>query len=104
MNEIQCNIRIILEILSSSSCKLRGVVFFNNNNNHNCSSLQQKQLYIKVLFIVLSLAAALLLPINRIIEVKVWTYLPGLCDPARRGNRLSLSINHSIHQGIDHQF
>ena len=61
---------------------------------------------IKVLFIVLSLAAASMLPINIIIEVKSCTYPPGLRDPALRGNRLSLSIsiNHSIHQGIDHQF
>ena len=61
-------------------------------------------LYIKVLIIVLSLAAALLLPMSSIIEVKSCTYPPGLRDPALRGNRLSLSINHSIHQGIDHQF
>jgi hypothetical protein len=37
------------------------------------------------LFIVLSLAAALLLPMSRIIEVKSCTYLPGLHDPALRG-------------------
>ena len=61
-------------------------------------------LYIKVLIIVLSLAAALLLPMSSIIEVKSCTYPPGLRDPALRGNRLALSINHSIHQGIDHQF
>ena len=63
-------------------------------------------LYIKVLIIVFSLAAALLLllPMSSIIEVKSCTYPPGLRDPALRGNRLSLSINYSIHQGIDHQF
>ena len=59
---------------------------------------------IKILFIVLSLAAALLLPIKRLTEVKGCTYLPGLRDPALRGSRLSLSIIHSIRQGIDHQF
>jgi hypothetical protein len=42
---------------------------------------------VKVLFIVLSLAAASMLPINRIIEVKSCTYPPGLRDPALRGNR-----------------
>ena len=44
------------------------------------------------MFIVLSLAAASMLPINRIIEVKSCTYPPGLRDPALRGNRLALSI------------
>ena len=53
----------------------------------------------KVLFVVLSLAAELLLPIKRLIEVRSFTYPPGLCDPTLRGNRLSSSINHSIHQG-----
>ena len=57
------------------------------------------------LFLVLSLAAALLLlPINRIIEVKSFTYPPEPCDPAIRGSRITSSINHSIHQGIGHQF
>ena len=46
-------------------------------------------LYIKVLIIVLSLAAALLLPMSSIIEVKSCTYPPGLRNPALRGNRLS---------------
>ena len=59
--------------------------------------------YMKILFIV-SLAAALLLPINSIIEVKSFTYPPGLRNPALRGSRLLSSINHSIHQGIDCQF
>ena len=45
----------------------------------------------KILFIVLSLAAALLLPINSIIEVKSCTYSPGLRDPALRGSRFILS-------------
>ena len=57
----------------------------------------------KILFcLFLSLAAALLLPINRIIEVNSCTYPPGLCDPALRGSRTTSSINHSIHQGIGH--
>ena len=60
--------------------------------------------YYKIVFIVLSLAAALLLPIKRLLEVKSCTYSPGLRDPALRGNRLALSVSHSIHQGIDHQF
>ena len=44
-------------------------------------------LYIKVLIIVFSLAAALLLllPMSSIIEVKSCTYPPGLRDPALRG-------------------
>ena len=59
----------------------------------------------KLLFIVLSLATASMLPIKRLIEVKSCTYSPGLREPALRGNnRLALSINHSNHQGIDHQF
>ena len=58
---------------------------------------------IKILFIVLSLAAVLLLPINSIIEVKSFTYPPGLRNPALRGNRITSSISHSICQGIGHQ-
>ena len=49
-------------------------------------TISTKQTYIKVLFIVLSLAVALLLPINRIIEVKSFIYPPGLGDPALRGS------------------
>ena len=42
----------------------------------------------KILFIVLSLAEALFLIIKSIIEVKKFTYPPGLRNPALRGNRL----------------
>ena len=61
-------------------------------------------IHMKLLFIVLSPAAASMLPMSRIMVSQKFTYSPGLRDPALRGNRLSLSINRSIHQGIDHQF
>ena len=64
--------------------------------------LVQQYYYMKLLFIVLSLAAALLLPMSCIMVSQKFTYPPGLRDPAVRGNRLALSIHHSIHQGIDH--
>ena len=62
---------------------------------------------INVLFIVLSLAAVLLLPIKRLNRSQKFAYSPRLCDPALRGNsnnRITSSISHSIYQGIDHQF
>ena len=59
---------------------------------------------IKVLFIVLSLAAVLLLPIKRLNRSQKFAYPPELHDPELRGNRISSSNNHSIHQGIGHQF
>ena len=52
----------------------------------------------------LSLAEASMLLISIIIEVKRFTYSPGLRDPALRGNKLALSISHSIRRGRGHQF
>ena len=52
--------------------------------------------YMKILFIV-SLAAALLLPINSIIEVKSFTYPPGLRNPALRGNSICKVIIQCMH-------
>ena len=63
-----------------------------------------KLIYVKILFIVLSLAASLLLPIKRLTEVKGCTYSPGHRDPALRGSRITVSISYSIRPGIDQQF
>ena len=59
----------------------------------------------KVLFIVLSLAAVLLLPIKRLNRSQKFAYPPRLRDPEElRGNRISSSISRSIHQDINRQF
>ena len=59
-------------------------------------TISTKQTYIEVLCIVLSLAVALLLPINRMIEVKSFIYPPGLRNPALRGCRISYLLNKQL--------
>ena len=77
---------------------------FNLTRETNFLEFDTVLYYNNILFIVLSPAAVLMLPMSRIMVSQKFTYPPGLRDPALRGNRLSSSINHSIHQGIDHQF
>ena len=79
------------------------VLFRPGNDFYTNPTRSSSSTSIKVLFIVLSLVAALLLAINSIIEVKG---LPTHRDSAtlKQGNRITLFISRSIRRGIGHQF